>query len=365
MASSISLPVFSAKSSNILNPDGTTIDQSFAPANGSMFRNRIINGNFDIWQRATSQTSSGYGSVDRFASEHAGSTKTTSRQAFTLGQTEVPNNPQYFMRTVVSSVAGAGNFASMKQSIEGVRNFAGQTATLSFWAKADANKNIAVEFTQSFGTGGSPSAFISGIAVNTVPLTTAWQRVIVTVSIPSIAGKTLGTNGDDSLTVNLWFEAGSTFNSRSNSLGNQSGTFDIAQVQIEAGSSATPFEFRPIGTEQILCERYYELGPKAIYLVQATTTAFRMNGWFRTQKRAAPTLSFGTGTGLFQVGNALYGSGSNSNAGTLAITNTYSVSTKDFFVDCSNSTAFGAGGALAELWMNGGNFSVWTASAEL
>jgi hypothetical protein len=257
MASSISLPSFAAKTSNILNADGTPISQSFAPTNGGMFRNRVINGNFDIWQRGTSQTSSGYGSVDRFSSEHSGSTKTTSRQAFTLGQTDVPNNPQYFMRTVVSSVAGAGNFASIKQSIEGVRNFAGQTATLSFWAKADASKNIAVEFTQSFGTGGSPSAFISGISVTTVALTSAWQKIIVTVNIPSIAGKTLGTNGDDSLTVNIWFEAGSTFNSRSNSLGQQSGTFDISQIQIEQGSSATPFEVRPIGLELNLCHRYY------------------------------------------------------------------------------------------------------------
>src|SRR5574338_1498024 len=79
------------------------------------FRNKIMNGNFDIWQRGTSQTSAGYGSADRWAFNNTGSTKTTSRQTFALGQTDVPNNPTYFSRTVVSSVAGAGNVTAVVQ----------------------------------------------------------------------------------------------------------------------------------------------------------------------------------------------------------------------------------------------------------
>ena len=55
----------------------------------------------------------------------------------------------------------------------------------------------------------------------------------------------------------IWFDAGSSFNARTDSLGQQSGTFDIAQVQIEPGPVATPFEQRPIGTELQLCKRYY------------------------------------------------------------------------------------------------------------
>jgi hypothetical protein len=254
-----------------------------------MFRNRIINGNFDIWQRATSQTSSGYGSSDRWFNEHLGSTKTTSRQPFTLGQTSVPNNPLYFSRTVVTSVANIANYVSKKQSIEGVWNFAGQSATLSFWAKTDANKNIAIEFTQAFGTGGSPSTTITGIGVTTLALTTAWQKFTVTVSIPSISGKTLGTNGDDCLVVNFWFDAGSNYNARTNTLGQQSGTFDFSQIQIEAGSSATPFEFRPIGTEQNLCERYYEVGDFSWIGNFTSAAAIRMSLPFKVTKRVAVT----------------------------------------------------------------------------
>jgi hypothetical protein len=221
-----------------------------------MFRNKLINGGFDIWQRGTSQTTSGYGSDDRWGNENVGSTKTASRQTFTLGQTDVPLNPKYWSRTVVTSVAGAANYCNKIQRVESVLTLAGQEATLSFWAKADASKNIAVEFVQWFGLGGSPSSIVSGIGVTTCALTTSWQKFVVTVNIPSITGKTLGTDLGDFLAAVFWFDAGSSFNARTNSLGQQSGTFDIATVQLEAGDQPTPFEQRPVGTELTLCQRY-------------------------------------------------------------------------------------------------------------
>jgi hypothetical protein len=222
-------------------------------------RNAIINGNFDHWQRGTSFTGFEYG-ADRWYNVISGSSATQSRQAFALGQTDVPNEPEYFCRTAVTSSAGAGNYAILQQRIEDVRTFAGQTVALSFWAKADAARNIAVEFAQTFGSGGSPSSQVDAIGVTTASLTTVWQKFTVTAEIPSIAGKTLGTNGNDHLGLFFWFDAGSDFNARTNSLGQQSGTFDIAQVQLEAGTVATPFERRPVGTELALCQRYFEKG---------------------------------------------------------------------------------------------------------
>ena len=224
-------------------------------------KNAIINGNFDIWQRATSQTVSQYGSADRWRHSISGSTQAVSRQAFTLGQTDVPNNPKYYSRTVVSSVAGAGSLIIMNQRIEGVRTFAGTTVTLSFWAKADASKNIAIEFYQNFGTGGSPSTAVSGIGVTTVALTTSWAKHTVSVAIPSIATdpiKVLGTDSNDNLQLSIWLEAGSAYNARTNSLGQQSGTFEFSQVQLEAGSVATEFEPRTVGEELALCQRYFQ-----------------------------------------------------------------------------------------------------------
>ena len=221
------------------------------------FRNAIINGNFDIWQRGTSFTASEYG-ADRWIHTRSGTTHTASRQAFTLGQTDVPNEPVYFCRTVVSSVAGAGNFSVLLQKLEDVRTFAGQQITVSFWAKADATKNIAVELAQVFGTGGSPSTSVLAIGVTKVSISTSWQKVTVTATVPSISGKTLGSNNNDYLQLDIWFDAGSTYDSRTDTLGQQSGTFDIAQVQIEPGPVATTFERRPIGTELALCQRYFE-----------------------------------------------------------------------------------------------------------
>ena len=220
-------------------------------------KNAIINGNFDIWQRGTSQTASGYGSDDRWRNIRGGSTQVASQQAFALGQTDVPNNPKYYSRIVITSVAGASSYAIKTQYIEGVEHFAGTTATLSFWAKADASKDIAVEFVQRFGTTGTPTDPVN-VAPTTVSLTTSWVKYTVPVALPSISGATLGTDGNDHIRMNFWLDAGSNYNAETNSLGQQSGTFEFSQVQIEAGSVATEFEPRSVGEELALCQRYFQ-----------------------------------------------------------------------------------------------------------
>jgi len=221
-------------------------------------RNAIINGDFDVWQRGTSQTNTGYSSDDRWRNVILGSTHLVTRETFALGQTDVPNNPKYYSRTVATSVAASTNYVTKRQKIEYVKTFADETITASFWAKADSSKNIATEFRQDFGTGGSPSASVLSIGVTTHTLTTSWQKFTVTTTIPSISGKTLGTNEEGDFQFMFWFEAGSDFDARTNSLGQQSGTFDIAQVQVEKGNQATEFEYRSIGEELALCQRYFE-----------------------------------------------------------------------------------------------------------
>lgn len=248
-------------------------------------RNKIINGNFDIWQRGTSQTSNGYGSDDRWKNGHVGSSKTHSQQAFTLGQTDVPGEPRYYSRTVVTSSAGASSYVNKQQSIEDVRTFAGQTVTLSFKAKADVAKNIAVDLQQYFGTGGSPSTSVTGIGAQLVALTASWQKFEVEIAIPSISGKTIGSDNNDWLGLFFWFDAGSIFDARTASLGQQSGTFDIAQVQLEKGDLATPFEERLPGVELTLCQRYYEKS----YNVDVDPGTFTSEG--RLFRRAYTTAS--------------------------------------------------------------------------
>ena len=259
-------------------------------------RNAIINGNFDVWQRGTSQTAAGYGSADRWNYVLGGSTTQSITQGvFAVGQTDVPNNPKYYSRNVVTTGGTADSLSVQIYRLEGVETFAGETVTLSFYAKADASKNIAVEFSQRFGTGGSPSGNVDGIGVTTVPLTASWQKHIVTVTIPSITGKTLGTDGNDYLGVYIWLDAGSDSNARTNSLGNQSGTFEFAQVQLEAGSVATPFERRSYGEELALCQRYYETNgstqnEEASLSVSSSVTNVKPN--FQVTKRTIPTITY-------------------------------------------------------------------------
>jgi hypothetical protein len=214
----------------------TAFVQNALPTSG--LRSRIIDGDFNIWEEATTQTTAGYGSDTMWRNWHNGTTKVHSRQAFTLGQTDVPGNPKYYSRTVVTSVAGASNACIKTQKIEGVETFSGKTVTVSFYAKADAAKNIAIQFYQSFGTGGSPSADVSGIGSQKIALTTSWAKYEATVAIPSISGKTLGTNNNDYLEFWFFFDAGSNYNPQSATLGQQSGTFEIARVRLVSGSDS-------------------------------------------------------------------------------------------------------------------------------
>lgn len=215
------------------------------------FRNAIINGTFDVWQRGTSFLNPAAFTqltADRWmpAYDGSGGTRTLSRQTFTNGQTDVPGEPAYFFRWD-QSVAGTGaTYNALLQRIESVRTFAGQQVTLSFYAKAAASLTMpSVFFNQTFGTGGSPSSSVYTPLVTNLVIGTSWTKFSITANVPSISGKTLGTNANDFLSVEFQLPLNSTF------------TLDLAQVQLELGPVATPFERRPYGTELALCQRYY------------------------------------------------------------------------------------------------------------
>lgn len=263
------------------------------------YRDKIINGNFDIWQRGTSNGSTDAAGflADRFRRAVTGSTLSQSRQAFALGQTAVPGEPTYYWEGVCTSSAGASNYALLIHPIESVRTLAGQKVTVSFYAKADASKNMSVELRQYFGSGGSPSTTVD-IAPAKVALTTSWQKFTFTTDMPSIAGKTLGSNGDDAVWLQFWFDAGSSFNSRTSSLGQQSGTFSIARVRLEPGPVALEYEDRPRQVELALCQRYYQQyldnsdGYTSVVTVYVSSTTQAIGSFtYQVPMRAAPTYS--------------------------------------------------------------------------
>ena len=262
-------------------------------------KNYLINGNFDQWNYGTSQTTNGYGSDDRWYNRHVGSTKTHSLVYATNTERALFSSSK-FSRVVVTSVAGAGNEVRKYQGIEDVTKLAGKKVTVSFWAKADISKNIAIEFLQTFGTGGSPSTAVASIGSQLVALTTTWQKKTITVTMPSIVGKTLGTDGvhTTDTSISIWFDAGSSFDTRAANLGQQSGTFDIAEVKIEDGSVATdgwhPYDGE-FGGEVQACQRYYVSGNGTYFnsrtgIAVTTSRILFQNTSFNTM-RAVPTVT--------------------------------------------------------------------------
>jgi hypothetical protein len=286
---------------------------SFDQANygGGQFaagKNKIINGDFSINQRAftTATTDSAY-LADRFAfsSDAANGTKVCTYSTFTPGSAPVAGyEASNYLTVQTSGQSGAATYSYIQYNAEDVRTLAGQTVTMSFWAKAaTGTPKISLENRQNFGSGGST-------AVNTnlgvVTLSTTWARYSVTATVPSVSGKTIGTGSYSRFT--MWVSAGTDYAARTNSIGIQSNTFDIWGVQVEAGSVATPFQTATgnPASELQTCQRYYyrinEIGAtnraigNAFYYTATNVSAVIP---IPTTMRVSPTIDQSTGTDYY------------------------------------------------------------------
>lgn len=241
-----------------------------------VMRNAIINGGFDISQRigilgsmtlpASGGPGNNYGyALDRWWTQAYTNTTnsasiTVSQQAFSTGQTIVPNNPKYYCRIAITSLPALGaNSAVIRhiQRIEGVHHFSSKQATLSFWAKASTNRTIAVSAGQDFGAGGSAGITVGGQTMN---LSTSWQLFTLTFSFPSISGKTVGEHNHLSIKITPYKQddlSGEFI--PSGQVGSwTTGNIDIAQVVLNEGANALPFHPRSFAEELSLCLRYFQ-----------------------------------------------------------------------------------------------------------
>lgn len=221
------------------------------------WKNKIINGAMDFWQRGTSFNAAALTfpifTADRFncviTSTPTGAT--ISREANTAG--DGFDHP-YHMRIYVPNVQTLSSDGILiTQKIEDVRTLAGKTVTVSFDAKAAVSKDISLSLKQDFGSGGS--AAVATVCSTNPTITTSWARHEVTMTLPSISGKTLGTN--HCLTLSIWGAAGSDFNAQTNSLGLQTIDLRITDIQVEEAGAATDFELRPLAVEEDMCRYYY------------------------------------------------------------------------------------------------------------
>ena len=219
---------------------GITLDGQFNSASTFGFKNRIINGQMQIAQRATSATitagstiAAGYSTVDRFYVYCTGANVTAAQVA---GSGATKNRLQI---TGAASVTAVG----IGQRIEQLNSYdmAGSTATLSL----DISNSLLTTVTwtayyantaDTFGTLASPTR--TQIATGTFTVTSTLTNYSTQISIPAAAT----TGIEVVLTVGA----------------QTSGTWVVGNIQLEESSIATSFDVRPYGTELALCQRYYQ-----------------------------------------------------------------------------------------------------------
>ena len=240
----------------------------------------IRNGGFDLWQRGTTFTNvSGY-FADGWQTYGDGSGATISiAQAQVTDQIVLDEGWSHWLHLSQTVAGSGGTFRQILHRIEGVRTFAGCTVMLEFWGKAiTAPDNFNVSFAQSCGSGGSPSTgWIGGGQACTFVATP--QKFGIQVTLPSIIGKTLGTNGDD------WIEI--VFNLPVNTTQD----FYLTGVKMRhasvvglSGPSRSPQE------ELAICQRYYEVGSHFLsgYNTAGAGASAMCN--YAVAKRAVPTI---------------------------------------------------------------------------
>ena len=212
-------------------------------------KNKIINGDFSVNQRNASSSSTTNDFVfDRWVLNLSGGTGTQSSQAFTPGTAPVAGYEGTNFSRIITTTGN--DYCSIAQKIEDVRTFAGQTVTVSFWAKGTnptTEGGVYVWWEQQYGTGGS--ATTGKNQSSKIVLTASWTRYSVTASIASLTGKTIGTSSY----IVFGFGQGS-------STSTDGFTLDFWGVQVEDGSVATAFQ-TATGTlqgELAACQRYYQ-----------------------------------------------------------------------------------------------------------
>ena len=271
----------------------------------SPFRNRIINGDMRIDQRnsgaSVTPSSSGTYTVDRWRSIFSQASKFSFQQ--NAGSVTPPVGfKNYLGATVVSSVSvGSSDYFIVGQSIEGL-NVAdlgwgtanAQSVTVSFFVRSSLSGTFGGSIQNSDSTRSYPFSY-SISSANT------WEQKSITIS-GDTAGTWLSTNGIG-ISVFFGLGVGSSFGGTAGSwassnyvsatgatsvVGTNGATFYITGVQLEKGSVATPFEYRPYGQELALCQRYYETIDVA-FGSSAWSSALNIAFW-KVTKRTAPTL---------------------------------------------------------------------------
>ena len=288
---------------------------------------------------SASATVNTYG-VDRFAMRTTLGSAVVSMQQSTVAPANFYNSLLCTVTTAASSLA-ADDLTALFQRIEGV-NVAdlgwgtanAQPVTLSFQVRSSVTGTYGVGVQNDAGNRSYPSTY-------TINAANTWETKTIT-----IPGDTSGTwnLGTTSTALYLFFSlgAGSNYTGGTTNAWNAadrrgasgqinwcatlSNTFYITGVQLEKGSTATSFDYRPYGTEFMLCQRYYvkysatSSGPLFGYSTASSATQLSAVGNFPVEMRSAPSFDYSS----IQISTATGGTGAvTSNDGITSTTSTY------------------------------------------
>ena len=276
-------------------------------SNNVTMRNRIINGGMMIAQYPSTSTSVSlsqpYWVIDRTVGYG-----TTSAGVYTLAQSSTAaTNFQYSLSATVttadSSLSGSAEYG-FRQNIEGLNVYDlewgtanAKAITISFWVRS----SLTGTFAGSVCNSGYDRSYVFSYTINSA---NTFEYKTVTIA-GDTSGTWLKTNG---VGMRLQFNLGAAAN-RTTSAGawtagyyqnatgsvqtisTNSATFYITGIQLEKGSTATPFENRMYGTELALCQRYYQKlnAPRLRGVANTTTTLNRMGMPLLVTMRVAPT----------------------------------------------------------------------------
>jgi hypothetical protein len=288
------------------------------------FKNRIINGAMVIDQRNAGASVSVTGDtycLDRYNMRNNGTSAVYSVQQSSTAPTGF--NYSTLCTVTTAGLASGTQFLGLQQSIEGynMADFGWGTAnaqpvTVSFQVRSSLTGTYCVSLRNS----AADRSYVAEFTINS-----ANTFETKTITIPAITtGTWLSTNGSGILflvclgsgstregTANSWQSSNIVATSNQVDWSNTNGaTFYITGVQLEKGSTATSFDYRPYGTELQLCQRYYfqltNSGSTLQYvsgIAFDATNIYTMDLYFLpVPMRTAPTI---TTTGTLLLGDGL------------------------------------------------------------
>ena len=314
--------VLSESGGNVsLTAKNATVTGDFIPSEPVMFRNKVINGGMKISQRGTSFSFAHNGTldsytVDRFQFRAGGldnydaQVTQYSMSAAELNTTGHSKALKLATGTVQGTIANNTSFRleyrAEAQDLQDLQygTASAKTITLSFWVKSSVTGTYAVNLYKDDTT---TRMINKTYAINVAD---TWEKKTISiVGDTDSTGSIVNDNGEG-LRIIWVLATGSNFNSSSsatwtdytngNFLGGhvQNGVLTTANanwyvtgVQLEIGSSATPFEHKPTSVELSLAQRYYQHGVPSFGTSRNTDNHLHGSGFLKVTMRATPSAS--------------------------------------------------------------------------